>query len=74
MRNAVAVDGSSVEPPRIRLRPVPCSPASVDLDPAELAERLAQALRAVRGYVPNRIWWEAGPAEALIAFNAMQTE
>lgn len=74
MRNALAAGESSVEPPRIRLRPVPSSPASVELDPAELAERLAEALRAVRGYVPNRIWWEAGPAEALIAFNAMQTE
>lgn len=73
MRNAVAVDESSTEPPPT-LRAVPCSPAPVGLAPAELAERLAHALRAVRGYVPHRIWWEAGPAEALIAFNALQTE
>lgn len=74
MQNAVAVDGSSAERPRSTLRSVPSAGASVELDASELAEKLAQALRAVRGYVPNRIWWEAGPAEALIAFNAMQTE
>lgn len=73
MRNAVAVDGSPAEPPPT-LRAVPCSQAPAGADPAELAERLADALRAVRGYVPHRIWWEAGPAEALIAYNALQTE
>jgi hypothetical protein len=37
-----------------------------------LTARLAEALRAVRGYVPHRIWWEAGPAEALIAYQATE--
>jgi hypothetical protein len=38
----------------------------------ELAAQLAAALRAVRGYVPHRIWWENGPAEALLTYQATQ--
>jgi hypothetical protein len=41
-------------------------------DAARLADELAAALRAIRGYVPHRIWWEAGPAHALIAYQALQ--
>jgi hypothetical protein len=45
---------------------------AADSDAAKLADELAAALRAIRGYVPHRIWWEAGPAHALIAYQALQ--
>ena len=42
-------------------------------DPAEtLVAELAAALRAVRGYVPHRVWWEEGPAKALMTYQALQ--
>lgn len=79
MGEPAAADGHSVE----RIRPLRSvlPPSRVDADsarPADLAAladltaRLAEALRAVRGYVPHRIWWEAGPAEALIAYQATE--
>lgn len=43
-----------------------------DFDAASLADELAAALRAIRGYVPNRIWWDAGPAHALLAYQAQK--
>lgn len=54
------------------LRSVPPPAPSAEADFAKLAEELAAALRAVRGYVPDRIWWEAGPAEALLAYQAKE--
>jgi hypothetical protein len=69
--------GPPAEPARLRsVRPAPVDAESTE--PADLAAlavltaRLAEALRAVRGYVPHRIWWEAGPAEALIAYQATE--
>ncbi|HVW31080.1 MAG TPA: hypothetical protein VHL53_00960 [Acidimicrobiia bacterium] len=38
----------------------------------ELAAELAAALRAVRGYVPHQVWWEEGPAQALLAYQALR--
>jgi hypothetical protein len=54
------------------LRSVPAPVQAPDSDSAKLAEELAAALRAVRGYIPQRIWWEAGPAQALLAYQALQ--
>src|SRR5581483_9869137 len=39
-----------------------------------LADRLAAALRSVRGYVPTKIWREYGPASALIEYEARRSE
>ena len=36
----------------------------------ELAAKLAAALRAVRGHVPDVIWWDTGAADALIEYQA----
>ena len=74
MADPVAVDG----PPPANLRALRAVPAPVSEqggrsgDPVELAAQLAAALRAVRGYVPDRIWWEQGPAEALLTYQATQ--
>lgn len=74
MGDPVAVDG----PPPGSLRPLRAVPAPVPAqtsepgDLVELAAQLAAALRAVRGYVPHRIWWQDGPAEALLAYQATQ--
>lgn len=46
---------------------------AVDHESAALVDELAAALRAVRGYIPHRIWWEAGPADALLAYQALHT-
>lgn len=68
----VAVDGP---PQNTRtLRSVPPPAQADDSDSAKLAEELAAALRAVRGFVPDRIWWDAGPAQALLAYQALQAE
>jgi hypothetical protein len=65
-----AVDGQPAKR-RTTLRFVaPPAPAG-HLDAAELADQLATALRAVRGYVPHHIWWDAGPAQALLAYQAL---
>ena len=37
---------------------------------SELVHKLAAALRAVRGYVPDPIWWDTGAAHALIEYHA----
>jgi hypothetical protein len=66
----VAVDGPFEARGRT-LRAVPLPVQAGDDDPARLAEELAAALRAIRGYVPNHIWWEAGPAQALLAYQAL---
>lgn len=74
MADPVAVDG----PPPGSLRALRAVPAPVSAegnrpgDLVELAAQLAAALRAVRGYVPHRIWWENGPAEALLTYQATQ--
>lgn len=39
----------------------------------QLAHKLAAALRAVRGHVPDRIWWDTGAADALIEYHARRT-
>ena len=71
MGDPVTVDGP---PERTRtLRSVPPPVQAGDSDSAKLADELAAALRAIRGYVPHRIWWEAGPADALLAYQALQT-
>jgi len=54
------------------LRSIPLPAPEGDADAARLADDLAAALRAVRGYVPHQIWWEAGPAQALLAYHAIQ--
>lgn len=70
MGDPVAIDGP---PENTRaLRSVPPPEQAPDSDSAKLAEELAAALRAVRSYVPHRIWWEAGPAQALLAYQAVQ--
>lgn len=47
-------------------------PKPGDSDSAKLADELAAALRAIRGgHVPHRIWWEPGPARALLAYQAL---
>lgn len=35
-----------------------------------LLDKLAAALREVRGYVPHRVWWDAGAADALHEYQA----
>jgi hypothetical protein len=66
----VAVDGP---PENTRmLRSVPPLEEAADATSVKLAAELAAALRAIRGYVPDRIWWEAGPADALLAYQAAQ--
>jgi hypothetical protein len=37
---------------------------------SELAHKLATALRAVRGHVPDPIWWDTGASDALIEYEA----
>jgi hypothetical protein len=69
VEDPVAVDGP-LENTRT-LRAVPTVQAA-DSDSARLADELAAALRAIRGYVPHRIWWEAGAADALLAYQALQ--
>lgn len=68
--------GQLVEQVRpLRSVPPPSTAAPDDDDVAALAEltaRLAAALRAVRGYVPHRIWWQAGAADALIAYQVRE--
>jgi len=65
------VDGPPPERARtLRSAPPPVQAAESDL--ARLAEDLAAALRAIRGYVPHHIWWDAGPAHALIAYQALR--
>ena len=75
MGESVEAKGAPVETLR-PLRPVPL-PSTSDAgvaDPVILAARLAAALRAVRGYVPDHIWWwQDGPAEALLAYQATET-
>ena len=72
MGDPVAVDGP---PENTRtLRSVPPPVQAADSDSAKLADELAAALRAIRGYVPQRIWWEAGPAHALLAYQALRAE
>lgn len=73
MGEPVEADRASVGNLR-SLPPVPASSAGdVDLvDVADLAARLAAALRAVRGYVPHRIWWQEGPADALLAYQTTE--
>lgn len=71
--------GDDEPPPGLgrALRAVAAQTAPADPDPAELSELaagLAAALRAIRGYVPQRIWWEEGPAEALLAYQATLME
>lgn len=36
----------------------------------ELVHKLAGALRAVRGHVPDPIWWDVGAADALMEYQA----
>jgi hypothetical protein len=36
----------------------------------ELAHTLAVALRALRGHIPDPIWWDTGAADALIEYQA----
>lgn len=73
MGDPVAVGWPAEEGTRV-LHSVSSEPVDRGPVPAELAERLAAALRAVRGYVPHHIWWEAGPAAALIEFQATQPD
>jgi hypothetical protein len=77
VEEAASADGHPVERARLLSVPPP-SRADASTGPSDvsalvdLTARLAEALRAVRGYVPHRIWWEAGPAEALIAYQATE--
>lgn len=71
MEDPVTVDGPPAERTRT-LRPVPPRVQDGDADCAKLADELAAALRAVRGYVPHHIWWDAGPAHALLAYQALR--
>lgn len=82
MGDPAAADGHSVGP--ARLRSVLPSTTDAELTDAqargaaefaalgELTARLAEALRALRGYVPHRIWWDVGAAEVLIAYQATE--
>ncbi len=65
----VAVDGPAEKTRTLRSISAPVQ--APDSDSANLADELAAALRAVRSYVPHRIWWEAGPAQALLAYQAV---
>ncbi|MGH9042960.1 MAG: hypothetical protein ACRDZ3_22330 [Acidimicrobiia bacterium] len=38
----------------------------------DLVHKLAAALRAVRGHVPDPVWWDTGAADALIEYQARQ--
>jgi hypothetical protein len=71
VNDPVAADGQPEERART-LRSVPLPVQPVDSDAARLADELAAALRAIRGYVPHHIWWDAGPAHALLAYQALQ--
>jgi hypothetical protein len=53
------------------IRSVPVPPPAGELEADGLVDSLAAALRAVRGYVPHHIWWEEGPAHALLAYQAL---
>jgi hypothetical protein len=57
---------------RRTLRSVSPSEPNPEPDSAHLADELAAALRAIRGYVPHHIWWDAGPAHALLAYQALR--
>ena len=70
MADPVVADGPLAERART-LRPVP-APAGAPALAAGLAGELATALRALRGYVPHRIWWESGAADALLAYQALE--
>ena len=74
MGDPVAVDGLPVPENTRTLRSVPSPERVAHSDSARLADDLAAALRAIRGFVPDRIWWEAGPAHALLAYQALQAE
>lgn len=69
MGDPVAVDGPAEKTRTLRSISPPVQ--APDSDSAKLADELAAALRAVRSYVPHRIWWEAGPAQALLAYQAV---
>ena len=73
MKDPVPVDGPPREPIRT-LRSVSPARADGEADVADLAAELAKALRAVRGFVPHRVWWDEGPAQALLAYQARQEE
>jgi hypothetical protein len=64
-----AVDGRSADrakrPPQVQPRAVEDEAGS------RLAADLAAALRELRGYVPQRIWWLTGAAHALLAYHAL---
>ncbi len=70
MNEPVAVDGP-LEARQRTLRAVPLRVQAGDENSEWLADELAAALRAIRGYVPNHIWWEAGPAQELLAYQAL---
>ena len=73
MGEPAAADGPSMERAlSLTSVPSPSTGAGQPVELADLAVRLATALRAVRGYVPHRIWWEAGPAEVLLAYQATE--
>lgn len=38
----------------------------------DLLDKLAAALRQVRGYVPDHIWWDAGAADVLFEYHALR--
>ena len=70
MAEPIAVDGP---PEQARcLQSVPTPVQAGGFDAVEMADQLAAALAAIRGYVPHRIWWEAGPAHALLAYQALR--
>ncbi len=77
MGDPAPADGHPREPARLRsVVPPPTADAESTAPDVEalvdLTARLAAALRAVRGYVPNHIWWDAGAAEALIVYQATE--
>jgi hypothetical protein len=75
-RGAAVEDPVEFDGPPERVRTLHSVPPPVnttaETDFAKLADELAAALRAIRGYVPHRIWWEAGPAQALFAYQALR--
>ncbi len=70
MADPAAVDDRSSGRVRV-LHPVPARAGDTGMS-SRLSAELAAALRDLRGYVPHRIWWLSGAADALLAYQAIE--
>jgi hypothetical protein len=81
LRNVASRKGAGVADPaavddrssgRVRVLQAVPSRAGDTGTPSRLSAELAAALRDLRGYVPQRIWWLSGAADALLAYQAIE--